>query len=205
MLDPMNVSFVLANEVAFCSLPEELQAKIQATVSDVLSQLNGLETELVTQASLTKVSVIYSLICLEADFVPLTEESQKKMVSALDAALELIEEPQPQDKMETQDSGIPPMFGMKVTKAIGVPDTAYDFEIDIPVKETIEEEDMQGYLTGILAGVEGAILDLVKDMPLSQIVVEQMYPSTRAQFNAGELTIGKLLQEQPSLIFVPVV
>jgi hypothetical protein len=205
MLDPVNVRFVLANEVIFCSLPEELQAKIIETVTEVVSKMDILEQEIVTQASLIKASVIYSQICLEHDFMPLTEEAQAKMMGAVNTALEMLNEAQPQQEVVlAQESDIPVMFGMKVTQAIDLPDT-YDFEVDIPVEEEREDEDMQEYLSGILAGVEEAILDIVKDTPVSQSVVDRMYKSVRSQFESGELTIGNVLQEQPSLIFIPVV
>lgn len=206
MLDPVNVSFVLAHDVTFCSLPDELKAKILATVPEVLSRLNGLEGELVSQASLIKVNVIYSQICLEKDFMPLTEEAQAKMMEAVDKSLEMLIEAQvqPQREIPTRESYFPPMFGMKVAKAIDVPD-GYDFEVDIPVPAETKDEDMQEYLSQVLAGVEDALLDIVKDAPVSPMVVERMYPSIRSQFECGELTILRVLEEQPSLIFIPVV
>lgn len=205
MLDPVNVRFVLANEVIFCSLPDELKTKILETVPEVVANMDSLGDETVTQASLIKASVIYSQKCLENDFMPLTEEAQAKMMGAVNTALEMLTEEQPQQEVVlAQESDIPVMFGMKVTKAIDLPDS-YDFEVDIPVEEETQDEDMQEYLSGILAGVEEAILDIVKDTPVSQSVVDRMYPSVRSRFESGELTIGNVLEEQPSLIFIPVV
>ncbi|MBP7119378.1 hypothetical protein KBA63_04820 [Candidatus Woesebacteria bacterium] len=202
MLDPTNVSSVLSNEESFCALPEDLRLKILAVIPDVLAMIDVLETELVSQTSLLRASIAYTQVCLDKNFIPISEEVLNKALEAVDSALEMMkdtaEEAQEHDVVV---SDIPERFGMNYSPTITLPTSLDDSEDDNPDSEEEAEDDLDTII-GDLDGIGDALIEVFQDKPISQQLIARMSPSVRSAFEAGTLTIGKMLEQQPSLVFV---
>lgn len=202
MLEPTNVSSVLSSEESFCALPEELRVKILAVIPDVLAKIGDLVTEPVTQTSLLMTSNAYTQVCIGQNFIPISEEVLNRALEAVDTALEILkdnaEEERNPDKVVVD---IPDRFGMNYSPAISLSPNVDDSEDDDPDSEEESDDDLDS-MVGNIDDIGNALIEVFQDKPISQQLIARMYPSVRAEFEAGTLTIGKVLDQQPSLIFV---
>lgn len=201
MLEPTNVSSVLSSEESFCGLPEELRVKILAVIPDVLAKIGDLVTEPVTQTSLLMTSIAYTQVCLGENFIPISEEVLNNALEAVDTALEILKDNAEEERNPDEVVvDIPDRFGMNYSPAISLSPNVDDSEDDNPDSE--EDDDDRDSMVGNIDDIGNALIEVFQDKPISQQLIARMYPAVRSEFEAGTLTIGKVLEQQPSLIFV---
>ncbi len=187
MLDSQNVCFVLSSEVVFTSLPTDLQVKIIGVIPEFLAQLGEMESAFITLDILVKAISQFTQLCLAKDFIPVTEATQVRRLEELD---------------ETIRNAFP-----ELTKKSLIADEIKDSFPELKVAEktisqTEDETISIEMIAAVFSEIQNTFVDMAKGQPVPEEFVHQMYPWVRKLYDAGQLTVGAALQNQPSLFFV---